>query len=255
VVADALDPVALKKAVLAARPTHVIHQLTALPKDGVRKAADLEPTNRLRIEGTRNLLDASITAGATRFIVGSFAPFQGIGDDVPADVKKGKDAIDSMERQTLEANGQGLIEGIVLRYGLFYGPDNPATKSMISLVRHRMLPVVREDRSLLPFIHIDDAVSATVAALDHGAPGGVYDIVDDTPASMTEIVRGLSEHVGAPPPFRVPEWLIKLMAPFLARITTMRLPLSNEKARAELEWRPAFPSWREGLSQTFGHAA
>lgn len=247
-VADALDAGALKAAVLAARPTHVIHQLTALPKDGVRKASDLEPTNRLRVEGTLHLLDAAIAAGATRFIVGSFAPLQGFDADTPAEVKESKAAVDSMEAQTLEASRSGRIEGIVLRYGLFYGPDNPATQSMIALVRRRMLPVVRGDRSLLPFIHVADAVSATVAALDHGTPGGVYDIVDDQPASMTEIVRALSEHVGAAPPFKVPEWLVKLMAPYLARITSMRLPLSNEKARAELGWRPAFSTWREGLA-------
>jgi nucleoside-diphosphate-sugar epimerase len=254
-VADALDAGALQRALLEARPTHVIHQLTALPKDGVRRASDLEPTNRLRIEGTRNLLDAAIAAGATRIIVGSFAPLQGIGADVPQEMLPGKNAVDSMEAQTLEASRAGWIEGIVLRYGLFYGPENPATKSMIALARRRMLPVVKGDRSLLPCIHVDDAARATVAALDHGDPGSVYDIVDDEPVSMTEIVRTLSKHVGAAAPFTVPEWLVKLFAPYLVRITSMRLPLSNEKAREELGWRPTFSSWREGLKQTVARAA
>jgi nucleoside-diphosphate-sugar epimerase len=254
-VADALDAAALQGALLEARPTHVIHQLTALPKDGVRRASDLEPTNRLRIEGTRNLLDAAIAAGATRLIVGSFAPLQGIGADVPQEMLPGKNAVDSMEEQTLEASRAGRIEGIVLRYGLFYGPENPATKSMIALARRRMLPVVKGDRSLLPCIHVDDAARATVAALDHGDPGSVYDIVDDEPVSMTELVQTLSKHVGAAPPFTVPEWLVKLFAPYLVRITSMRLPLSNEKAREELGWRPTFSSWRDGLEQTVARAA
>jgi nucleoside-diphosphate-sugar epimerase len=254
-VADALDAAALKRAVLAARPTHVIHQLTALPKDGVRKASDLAPTNRLRIEGTRNLLDAAIAAGATRFIAGSFAPLQGVDADAAPEVREGRAAVESMEGQTLEASRAGRIEGIVLRYGLFYGPDNPATQAMIALVRRRMLPVVRGDRSLLPCIHVADAVSATVAALDRGVPGGVYDIVDDQPISMTEIVRALSEQVGAAPPFTVPAWVVRLLAPYMARITSMRLPLSNAKAREELGWHPAFSNMREGLAHTFAHAA
>jgi nucleoside-diphosphate-sugar epimerase len=98
-------------------------------------------------------------------------------------------------------------------------------------------------------------VSATVAALDRGVPGGLYDIVDDQPVSMTDIVRALSEHVGAAPPFTVSPWLARLLAPYMARITSMRLPLSNAKARADLEWLPAFPNLREGLAHSFARAA
>lgn len=173
VVSDALDGATLRTVVEAARPTHVIHELTALPSHGVRKASELVPTNRLRIEGTRNLLSAAIAAGATRVVVGSFAPMQGTSRDAPQGVQDGLAAVQSMESQILEASRGGLIEGIVLRYGLFYGPGNPATEKMISLVRRRMLPVVRGDHSLLPWINIADAVSATVAALDHGQLGGV----------------------------------------------------------------------------------
>jgi nucleoside-diphosphate-sugar epimerase len=253
--ADALDSNALDAAVRAARPTHVIHQLTALPKDGVRRASDLAPTNRLRIEGTRNLLDAAIAAGARRFVGGSFAPLHGIGPDAPANVREGAAAIESMESQILGASQSDRIEGIVLRYGLFYGPGNPATEKMMALVRRRMLPVVRGDRSLLPCIHMADAVSATVAALDHGPAGTAYDIVDDRPVSMTEIVRTLAEYAGAPPPFTVPAWLPRLLAPYMAAVTSMRLTLSNEKARTELDWRPAFPTVREGLAEMSARAA
>jgi nucleoside-diphosphate-sugar epimerase len=254
-VADALDSVSLMRAVAAAKPSHVIHQLTALPKTGVRKASDLVPTNRLRIEGTRNLLSASIAAGSRRIIGGSFALLHAVSANVSRDVQDGVEAVNSMETQILDASRQKLIEGIVLRYGLFYGPDNPATKQMVALARRRMLPVVRGDRSLLPFIHIDDAVSATVAALDHGPAGSIYDIVDDHAASMTEMVTDLAERIGASRPLAVPSWLPKLIAPYMARVTSLRVSLSNAKARKELGWRPAYPTYREGLSDVLHHAA
>jgi len=253
--ADALDAAALRRVVEAARPTHVIHQLTALPKGGVRRASDLAATNRLRIDGTRHLLDAAIAAGATRIIGGSFALMQGFGPDAPAGVREGVAAVESMESQILDASRSGRIEGIVLRYGLFYGPENPATENMIAAVRRRMLPVVRGDRSLLPCIHIADAVGATVAALDRGQPGAAYDIVDDRPVSMAEIVRALAEYAAAPAPIAVPAWVPRLVAPYLAHITSMRLTLSNDKARAELGWRPAFSSWRDGLAHMAASAA
>lgn len=254
-VANALDAAQLADVVQAARPTHVIHQLTALPKDGPRRARDLAATNRLRIDGTRNLLTAAIAANATRIIGGSFAPMHGIGADAPACLRAGADAVRSMESQILDASRAGAIEGVVLRYGLFYGPDNPVTVKMLALVRCRMLPVVRHDRGLLPCIHINDAVSATVAALDRGAPGGVYDIVDDRPVSMSEIARVMAEYAGAAAPRTVPAWLPRVLSRYLATMTSMRLPLSNAEARAALDWQPAFSTIHEGLAQTVARAA
>jgi nucleoside-diphosphate-sugar epimerase len=213
------------------------------------------PTNRLRIEGTRNLLDAATHAGAARLVVGSFAPLHAFATDAPADVRDGLAAVESMESQIAAASRSGAIEGIVLRYGLFYGPGNPATESMVAMVRRRLLPVVRGDRSLLPCIHVDDAVSATLAALGRGTAGAVYDIVDDQPASMSDIVRAMAEYAGAPAPFAVPAWLPRIIAPYMARITSLRLPLSNAKARAELGWRPAYPTCRDGLARMLAHAA
>ena len=254
-VADALDPEALNRVVEDAKPTHVIHQLTALPKTGVRKARDLEATNRLRVDGTRNLVAAAFAVRANRLIIGSFAPLQAQLSNVPADVQAGIDAVGSMESQALDAAKRGLLEAVVLRYGLFYGPENPSTRQLVTLARRRMLPVVRGDHSLLPFIHIDDAVSATVAALDHGASGGVYNIVDDQPASMTEMVLDLAERVGASRPIAIPSWLPKLLAPYMARITSLRIPLSNAAARAALGWAPKYPTFREGLRDVVRHAA
>jgi nucleoside-diphosphate-sugar epimerase len=256
VLADALDADAVSRVVVAARPDVVIHQLTALPKaGGVKRASDLEPTNRLRIDGTRNLLAAASAAHARRMIVGSFALFRAAGPDRPADTRAGAEAVQSMESQVLEADRRGLIEGIVLRYGLFYGAENPATQNMVAMARRRMLPVVRGDRSLLPVIHVADAVSATVAALDHGERGSVYEIVDDRPVSMTEIVTSLAARAGAPRPLTVPAWLPRLLAPYMAQITSVRLPLSNAAARSALGWRPAYPTIDEGLSRDFPKAA
>ena len=254
-VADALDADALRRVVVQARPTHVIHQLTALPKGGPRSARDLVPTNRLRTEGTKNLVDAAVAAGAKRFIAGSFALIGSATSDVPAEAQAAADAVRSMESQVLDASARGRFEGIILRYGLFYGPDNGMTQQMIALARRRMLPTVRGDRGLLPPIHIDDAANATIAALDHGAAGSIYDIVDDHPVSLSDIVRTIAESAGAPRPFAVPAWLPRLLAPYMARMFAIRLPLSNQKARVELGWRPRYPNIRDGLSGAASRAA
>ena len=160
-----------------------------------------------------------------------------------------------MESQILEASRRGAIEGVVLRYGLFYGPDNPMTRRMIALARRRLLPVVRGDRGLLPCIHVDDAVSATIAALDHGSSGSAYDIVDDRPVSMSDMVTAIAEEAGAPRPFAIPSWLLRLLSPYMAGLLAIRLPLSNAKARAELRWAPAFPTLRDGVSDIVRQAA
>jgi nucleoside-diphosphate-sugar epimerase len=254
--ADALDAEALRRVVLAAQPTHVIHELTAIPKGGVRSGRDLEPTNRLRIEGTRNLIDAAVATGAKRLIVGSFAMFRGPAPaDAPPDVRAAAEAVRSMEFQTLEASRTGRIEGVVLRYGLFYGPETGSTAQMIAMAKRRMLPTIRGDRGLLSSIHVEDAASATVAALDRAPAGSVYDIVDDRPASFSEIVQTLAAAAGAPRPFAVPAWVPRLMMPYMARMISLRMPLSNDQARADLGWRPAYPTIREGLAQTLGRAA
>lgn len=254
-VVDALDRDALIRTLVRARPTHVVHQLTALPKDAPRRASDLAATNRLRIDGTRNLLEAAITAGAQRFVVGSFAILSPRAGAAPGDADEAAAAVRSMETQVLEATAQGMIEGVILRYGLFYGPDAPSTLSMIEMVRKRHLPVVRHDRGLLPIIHLDDAVAATVLALETAPAGATYDIVDDRPASITEMVETMAAYAGAPRPFRIPDWLPRLVAPYLARVMSVRLPLSNARAKAELGWRPQYPSMTDGLSRMFDRAA
>lgn len=256
VVVDALDAAALEQAVREAAPTHVVHELTALPKAGPRSAQELEPTNKLRDEGTRNLLRAAIAAGAQRIVVGSFA-LTGAGPQQTsnADLNRAAAAVRSMESQVLDAAHRRDIEAIVLRYGLFYGPGNPATDDLIARVRKRRVPRVRNDRGQLPYIHLDDAVAATIAALDRGTSGSVYDIVDDHPASFSEVATELANVAGAPVPWTLPEWLLRMAAPYLARLFTLQVRLSNARARQELGWAPMFPSYREGLRQTITRAA
>lgn len=246
VVVDAFDIAALKRILREAAPEQVIHQLTALPKTGVRRASDVEPTNRLRDEGTRNLLDAAIEAGARRFIGGSFAILGAAGDGTGSSDRAAL-AVRSMETQILDAARTGAIEGIVLRYGLFYGPGNPATQELVRQVRKRLLPTLRNDNGRLPFIHLDDAVSATVLALERGSSGSILNIVDDRPSSFGEMVTELARLAGAPRPFSLPGWLLRLLAPYAARMLALRLTLSNADARRELGWAPRYPSYRDGL--------
>jgi nucleoside-diphosphate-sugar epimerase len=254
-IADALNREALIAAVQAAHPTHVIHQLTALPKGGPRRPADLDATNRLRVDGTRNLLDAAIRAGARRFLVGSFAILSPRGPVNTASDDAAAAAVRSMETQVLEATARGDIEGVILRYGMFYGLETPSTTAMIDMVRKRRLPVVRGDAGQLPVIHVDDAVSATERALDAAPPGAIYDIVDGQAVSFTEIVDAIAEYTGSATPLRVPGWLPRLVAPYMARMTTIRMPLSNASAKADLGWRPKYATMRDGLAHMFRQAA
>ncbi len=254
-IVDALDADALVRAVVAANPTQVVHQLTALPKGGPKSARDLAATNRLRIEGTRNLLAAAIAAGAKRIAVGSFAPLAGLHPGMPPELQEGAQAVEAMESQVLAASRTGRIEAVVLRYGLFYGPETASTLEMMTMARRRMLPRIRGDRSLLPCIHIEDAASATIAALERAPAGSTYDIVDNEPVSFSDIVEQVALAAGAPKPIALPLWVPRLVAPYMARILSLRLMLSNGKARQELGWNPVYPTMREGLREIQPHAA
>jgi nucleoside-diphosphate-sugar epimerase len=255
VVVDALDAAALAGALRSASPTHVIHQLTALPRTGPRSASELEPTNRLRDQGTRNLLSAAIAAKATRLIGGSFALIGAAPTTVDSRIDAAGDAIRSMESQITNAARAGSIEGIVLRYGMFYGAGNPSTQELLDLVRRRRLPAIWHDRGQLPYIHLDDAVSATVAALDRGRSGETYDIVDDRAMSFSDMVRALAAAAGAPRPFTIPAWLLRLVMPYLARLLAVRLSLSNAKGAAELGWHPKYSTIHDGVAQMLGRDA
>jgi len=268
VVADALDADAVGRAVVAARPTHVVHLLTALPPNGApSRPADLEPTNRLRIDGTRHLVEAAVAAGATRIVAESFPMVYGVGDHGPEPmdedrqwlpVRSGQafgptiEALRSLETQIVAADRDGRIEGVVLRYGGVYGPDAPSTRFLLDQLRRRRLPLPRLPDALFSFVHAADAAEATLAALEGGRHGAVYNVVDNEPLSFAGFVRTAAAAIGAPRPFTVPLWLVRLAAPVAAELMSVRLPLSNARARAELGWTPRVSTVGEGFAGLSG---
>ncbi|MDA3625439.1 NAD(P)-dependent oxidoreductase [Saccharopolyspora sp. WRP15-2] len=255
VLADVMNAEALLTALDGQTADAMIHQATAITRTPARHR-DLHPTDALRDAGTRNLLRAAAQLGARRFVTQSF--FLGYGwrdhgqqrltEEHPF-AETGHGAFDhhlrslrSNEDQVLRTPG---VEGIALRYGLFYGPE-PATRKMLALARKRLLPVPRPAATLHP-IHIADAASATVAALERGRAGQAYNIVDDQPVDMGDFLSAVAETAGAPAPLRVPGWLLRT-APYLhALLVGTRIRLDNGKAKRELDWTPQYPTYREGL--------
>lgn len=263
-VVDVFDAERLRQAVEDARTEVVIHELTSLPdRLDFRKQEVYEPTNRVRTDGTRNLLDAARAAGARRFVCQSIAfayrpdgervktEDDALMDSAPGPFGGGVRALHEMEQLVLGAEG---LEGVVLRYGFFYGPgtyyaDDGTTTSD---VRRRRMPVVGKGTGLFSFVHVDDAADATVAAVERGAPG-VYNIADDEPAQMRDWLPVFAEAAGAKKPFRVPVWLARLVGGREVPVFAEELRgASNEKAKRELGWQPAHPTWRTGFREALG---
>jgi nucleoside-diphosphate-sugar epimerase len=259
VVCDALDPEALRVAVAEAAPEVVVHELTALPRElDPRKKGIYEATSRLRREGTANLVAAARAAGARRIVAQSIAfLYEPSGDwvkDEDASPMTGApgefgDAIDAtldLERQVL---GAERLDGLVLRYGFFYGPGSSYAPDgyQAGEVRRRRFPIVGKGTGTFSYIHVDDAAAATVSAVERGAPG-VYNIVDDEPGALREWLPVYAEALGAKRPMRVPAWLAALVAgrATVSMATELR-GASNAKAKRELGWKPAHASWREGF--------
>jgi nucleoside-diphosphate-sugar epimerase len=266
VVADALDAAGIRAAVRQAEPDVVVHQLTAIPARLNPRSFDRDfaPTNRLRTEGTDHLLSAARAAGAKRVVAQSFAgwPYARTGTtvkgeddpldpDPPEGFRAALDAIKHLESAVLAG---GDLEGVVLRYGPFYGPGTSISigGSVVDAVRRRRFPVVGNGGAVWSFAHIDDAARATVAAIEGGHPG-IYNIVDDDPAPVREWLPALAAAVGAKPPRRVPAWIGRLAvgAHGVALLTEAR-GASNAKAKRELDWRPEHASWREGFRTALG---
>ncbi|HEX2129206.1 MAG TPA: NAD(P)-dependent oxidoreductase, partial [Solirubrobacterales bacterium] len=220
-------------------------------------------TNRLRTEGTDHLLSAARAAGTTRFIAQSFAgwPFERTGGpvkteddplatDPPKAVRTTLDAILHLERAV---TGADWLEGIALRYGGFYGPgtslqvDPPGEQ--IEMILKRKLPIVGNGAGVWSLVHVADAASATVLALERGRRG-VYHVADDEPARAADLLPAIAEIVGAKRPMRVPSWVGRLLAgePAVVMMTEIR-GASNEKAKRELGWELRYPSWRQGLAE------
>jgi nucleoside-diphosphate-sugar epimerase len=261
VVADALDPEQVARAVAEAEPEAIVHELTALAGslDMRNFDRDFAPTNRLRTEATDHLLSAGRAAGVRRFLAQSYAGWPYARNGGP--VKSEEDPLDPTPvrstRLTLEAirhledavTGADWTVGIVLRYGGFYGPGTSlaADGEHAEMIRRRKFPVVGSGAGVWSFVHIEDAAEATVAALERGRRG-LYNIVDDEPAPVREWLPTVASALGAKPPRRVPRWLGRLLA---GEGTTMMMTevrgASNAKAKRELGWRPRHPSWRQGM--------
>jgi nucleoside-diphosphate-sugar epimerase len=262
VVADGLDREAVIAAVTGAEPEVVVHQMTALSDlAGNLRRFDEEfaLTNELRTKGTDNLLAAALAGGARRIIVQSFTGWPNVREggpvkteddpldpDPPAAMHASLDAMRYLERTVLGAEG---IEGIVLRYGGLYGPLDDMPPAMLETVRKRRFPVIGDGRGVWSFVHLDDAADATVAALDHGAPG-IYNVVDDDPAPVAEWLPGMAAALGAKPPRHVPAWIGRIVGgeAAVSMMTKVR-GSSNAKAKRELQWEPRHPSWREGFRE------
>lgn len=261
VVADALDRDQVAKVVAKARPDAIVHQLTAIGEvlDMRRFDRCFEMTNRLRTEGTDHLLAAAQAVGVQKFVAQSFFAMyartgtlvkteeDSFGADPAKEMRETVAAIRHLEKAVL---GADWTEGVVLRYGGFYGPDTSLTRGAAQLeaVRTRKFPVVGNGAGMWSFIHVGDAADATVAALERGTRG-VYNIVDDEPAPVAEWLPNLAQILGAKKPMRVPRFVGRLVAGKAGVVMMTELRgASNEKAKRELGWSPVHPSWRQGFA-------
>jgi nucleoside-diphosphate-sugar epimerase len=261
VVADALDAEQVADAVARTQPDVIVHQLTAISAFDTRHFdREFALTNRLRTEGTDHLLSAGRAVGVRRFIAQSYAawPYARTGGPVkseddpldptpPREMRESLAAIRHLEQAVV---GADWTEGIVLRYGAFYGPGtsmSPGGESF-EIVRKRKFPVVGDGRGVWSFVHIADAAEATAAAVEHGTPG-IYNVVDDEPAPVAEWLPELAEKLGAPTPWRVPKFVGRLFAGEAGAVMMTEIRgASNTKAKRELGWAPRHVSWREGFA-------
>jgi nucleoside-diphosphate-sugar epimerase len=260
VILDGLDREAVIAAVQAAAPDVIMHQMTALADMRSLRNPDklFAATNELRIRGTDNLLAAAARAGTRRVIAQSnINANERAGGPVkteedPFDPHPVPTAVRAMAaiRHVEEAVPAAVPEGIVLRYGSFYGPGS--SDVLLDAVRKRQMPVIGGGTGIWSFIEITDAAAATVAAVSHGAPGA-YNVVDSDPAPVAEWLPYLAQVLGAKPPLRVPAWLGRLLAgDFVVALMTSARGSSNDKARKELGWEPRYASWREGFRAWVG---
>jgi nucleoside-diphosphate-sugar epimerase len=263
-VADALDPDAVARAVAEAEPEVIVHQLTALSGsiDMRHLERDFAETNRLRTEGTDHLLAAGRAIGARRFVAQSFAgwPFARTGGRVKSEDDPLDPTPPAALRTTIEAikhleaavTGAAWTEGVVLRYGGFYGPGTSFSMKpegeYVALIRKRKFPVVGNGAGVWSFIHIEDAAAATVAAIEHGERG-LYNVVDDEPAPVSVWLPVAAGALGAKPPRRLPRWLGRIAGGEAAAVMMTEVRgASNEKAKRELGWSPRYQSWRQGFA-------
>jgi nucleoside-diphosphate-sugar epimerase len=254
VVMDGLDAVSVGEAVAAARPDAIVHQMTGLSEAHAGKPNMRKPdrffagTNRLRGEGTDHLLAAAEAIGVCDVVAQGVAIFNGIREggwvkteDDPLYTAAETKALEHLEDVVVKAGGA------ILRYGGFYGPG--ANEDQVRLVRRRVFPLVGGGTGYFSWVHVDDAASATVLAVEQQAKG-VFNIVDDEPAPVSEWLPYLAECAGAKPPRRLPRWLARLLAgEMVVGMMTEGRGFSNAKAKRELGWELRYPSWRQGFKE------
>jgi nucleoside-diphosphate-sugar epimerase len=254
-VVDGLNAAAVGEAVAKAEPDVIVHQMTALAGISDLRHFDrtFAGTNALRTAGTDNLIAAARASGVGRIIAASYtgwpyAPTGGdfkseddpLDPDPPAQQRASLAAIKQLESAVLQAP----LAGVVLRYGMFYGPG--VSDQIVAALRKRMLPIIGEGAGFWSMLHVDDAAGSVVAALDAGE--GIYNIVDDEPTRTRELFPELAAIVGVKPPRHVPLWLGRMLAgEVIVSMLTRARGVSNEKAKHELKWTPIWPSWREGF--------
>jgi nucleoside-diphosphate-sugar epimerase len=255
--ADVMDREALLNAVTGLEADAVLHEMTALKKIPTLHR-DMARTDALREVGTANLLAAARLMGARRFVTQSFFMGYGYGDwgdkvlteDDPfappgqGAFERDLAAMRSTERQAFTEEG---IEGIALRYGSLYGPGG-ATEPMIEMLRRHRLPVPRGGGGITSLIYVEDAAAATVAALERGRPGQAYNVADEEPVSWGEFFGVVAKAFGTPQPWELPRWVFRFM-PYARAMLIGDHRLSNAKAKRELLWTPAVPTYREGISR------
>ena len=260
VVADALDPEQMADAVAKAEPDVIIHELTAIPAalDMRHFDRDFAQTNRLRTEGTDNLLAAGQAVGVKKFVAQSFfsayartgGPVKNEEDPLePTPPTKMRGVVEAIRHVEQAVLGASWTEGIVLRYGGFYGPGTSIAPGaeQVEMVRKGKFPIVGGGGGVWSFIHIADAAEATLAAVERGGRG-IYNITDDEPARVAEWLPVLAEEVGARKPMRVPRFVGRLFAGEVGVVMMTELRgASNAKAKRELGWQPAHPTWRQGF--------
>jgi nucleoside-diphosphate-sugar epimerase len=264
VLADGLDATAVGAAMRAAEPEVVVHQMTALATIDMRHVdRSFAVTNKLRTVGTDLLLAAARETGARRFVAQSYAgwPYARTGGPVkteedpldPSPPDGYRETLDAIKYVEATVTGSTAPAGVVLRYGGFYGPNTSvsADGEIVAAVRKRRFPVIGGGGGVWSFVHIQDAATATVAAIEQAEPG-LYNIVDDDPAPVSAWLPALAEAAGAKPPMRVPAWVGRLAAgPAAATMMTEGRGASNAKARKDLDWVLRYPSWRQGFRSLF----
>lgn len=265
-VADALDRAAIVEVVQRAAPDVIIHELTALTGVKNYKKFDEEfaLTNRLRTEGADNLLAAAQAAGVRRVVAQSYGNWNyartgtapkteddPLDPNPPAHQRQSLAAIRYLEAAVMGTAG---IDGIALRYGNLYGPGTGIARDgdIATSIRKRALPIIGDGAGVWSFIHVEDAASAAIAAIQHGAPG-IYNIADDDPAPVSVWLPELARALGAKPPLRIPTWLGRMVVGDVGvSMMTQIRGASNAKAKRELAWSPCYATWREGFRKGLG---